>query len=278
MNNFQKNQLGMQPNDCEQRVMLMGANPGFVDAGTPPGVVDGQQAAVDGTVPLVVSGDKTFAIVPTQDSRVGRSDDAQDRIRSRLRRNIDNGVARSVRAATAVNSQGGTQVTANESSRIDNAAAAIVARTVGGAAYVGQTGSNRLSRIGDGPLPSGTNGGTRANLFALGFDESAFGSAENASELPDQLLLNSNTVDSLTELRRDSREQSVGIGIGLNQGGEIDDVSFPLIFSDGFDPSVPSAADFDSVSNPSRVTVQTTPQVDRNANNGARFEEVAEFV
>lgn len=262
MNTQKKNQLACGPTHCEPRVMLAGG----LQSNTPPGIDATIGASVQGNIGLTVSGDRTFALVPTRESQIPATGAGIDRFATRVERQANASFSRAVDQATKTNSPGGRRVTQGESMLINNSVAATAARLSRGAAYVGETGTNRLSRIGEGTLPSVVQGGTRENLFELGFNDAAFGDAENASELPDQLILNPNTLESLREIRATSIADQSSLAVNLTQAGTIDDVNFsrasgqPITF---FESTAPG-----EIPNESRVSARTTPVAQRNAVTG----------
>lgn len=223
----QRNRIvNCESNECEPREMLAAGDPNVSPGRVPRGVASAPapdpsqlvRFASLGGVEVSVSGNRTFALVATQETRGFRNAQERREFVAETRNDIRRATAIGQSVAVSPESAGGRRITQGESNRIDNARLRVLADSLRAEAYIGETGTSELYRVGDGPLPRAQQRGRAVSVLDLGFEEGAGGNAANARQLPNVLRLTSDTLRATLAAREDvlEIESESGNGIGAS--------------------------------------------------------------
>lgn len=261
MSQISKNRLSVDVIPTEPRVMLAAS---FADSDTVShqahSAGDARIAANFGNIEVVVAGDRTYAIVPTRASELPPGETAAPELEEALEELYGETSQDAFDAALSEDSDAGTAITQNELDRLENQVLRALADEIGAAAYVGETGSGTLSRINSGVLPSVRRKGSTDDLLNLGFETTRFGSAENASQLPNILTYNDAVQRSIGRVRDRARRIDVEVGTVINLNGR---VSSEVGLVDGDENAVvlPTADEIDNLINVGGVVVHAHSSV-----------------
>lgn len=259
-----KNRINFQSTECEPREMLAAGNPnvvpGEVSRGLAtaqiPDALEAQRIAFEGGIEIAVSGNRTFALVPSEQSELPRSGESRLEFLANIESQFERASVTGIRAATSTNSQGGRRITQSEANRIENGRIKALANALGGEAYIGQTGGELLYRVGDGPLPEAQRNGPADSILNLGFDESRTGDAANASELPNVIRLSPDAVRAAVEIGKTARTEGGFATAVLDNTGAIDS-RFPVNSAD--DLILATVEEREAVENGSGIVVIGRP-------------------